>query len=222
VYALTQDNPVTIVVETMGELGNFLHFNAHGYGLYDMAKSYGINARIIFRRQQGTRPAKAKKTVAHLHECFPHFERFQLDDKYDPRKSRQLQEEWLGEEVASRFQIHKLWQIEEPSMDETFRLLQQAILEKESNPPQLLEESNTGERILKLPFLQVSVMKNLRFIDENFDVYHDLFQMDEEKCCKELPESDEEVFVSFLYIGLRLMTGQSGSRIFFRLALSKL
>jgi hypothetical protein len=194
VSALTQVNPVVIVMDCMGELGNYLHFHAHGYGLYVMAKEYGINANVIFHRRERSTPKKAKATTQILNQCFPVFQEFELDETHDILRSRRVQEEWLGEERASKFVLrHSQHDVEPKALDMMFRRLQQAIIERESNPP---TDPEHNELLLPLPFLQVSVMKNFAFLDEHYDIYRSLFQMNETKCCDQVPDPDETVFVS--------------------------
>jgi hypothetical protein len=76
-----------------------------------MATDYDIHAEVIFRRWVNQQN-KAETTVRHLKECFPYLQHFELDRVYDPRASRNAQEEWLDEERVSKLQIHKQTQVE--------------------------------------------------------------------------------------------------------------
>jgi hypothetical protein len=187
-------------MDCMGELGNYLHYIAHGYGLFELAKrEYGIHTKLIFRPKENSKVNRAKAATSYLRECFPRFRNFQTNVLHNLGNQWEAQEDWLGEGVAAWLRIRKAEHTEPESLDESFRFLQQALLQKMTTDP----ASNSSETknaqgwvVLSKPFLLVQRMHNYHFLDEHYDAYRRLFEFDETKCCKNLPHPDEEVFVS--------------------------
>lgn len=200
VSLITKSRPVTIVMYTMGELGNFLHFNAFSYGLYKLGKNeYGINTKIIFRRRKGSDEKKARRTTKEIRECFPTLQDFHLRDDFDALKSRKMQVKMLGEQVASEFLLKEEKRTNLTRLKETFQLLQSILVKKETESTTARHNlAVSSSDIIEPPFLEIYVMKNWELIDKYYDDYKVLFQLDEEKCCKLFPYHDEFVFVSIL------------------------
>ena len=202
---LTKDNPVYIVMDCMGEFGNYLQFHSHGFGLQHMALTkYGIHTRVVFRRKEGSSNKKAQSAIQKLQECFPNLMDTRLDTTYDPKTSRQLQQDWLGKEIASKLTLNKPHHVEPAALLQTFQALKQAIFQLQEDPPPTASNhtatSSHARQTVPLPFLHVSVMRNFPLMDQQLDLYRNWFQMDEDKCCRDLPEPKEVVFVRPIYV----------------------
>jgi hypothetical protein len=206
--SLTKSDPVTIVLETPVGFGSYLHANAHFYGLYLEAKKYGIKTKVIFRMANNgnnhnstddatmTATEHETKLVRKIQECFPELYDFEIDRSYKVEESAKVQQKWLGHDLASELQLKSRTQLVPESMDKTFRLLQQILLDKESYPP---PRRQPGQ--LRLPFLKVSIVENYHLINTMYDDMKWLFDMDQDVCCPRSPvepELEETVFVSIM------------------------
>jgi hypothetical protein len=50
-FNATKNNPVPIVLGVAGKLGNYLHYLAHGYDLFRLAKDkYGIHTKMVIQK----------------------------------------------------------------------------------------------------------------------------------------------------------------------------
>jgi hypothetical protein len=190
---ITNENPVYIVMETMGELGNYLHFLAHGYGLFRMAlQEYGIVGRMILRRRKGSSASKAKKTMYILRKCFINFEGLFVYNVYDDHVN--LNEHvWLDEALEkTQFKLTSGHPIRDNKpVQDVLKSIQKELIRSSNAEPY----KNASTVVLR-----VSTMINSYFLDRHYETYRKLFAINETKCCKQkhFPQEDESIFVSVL------------------------
>jgi hypothetical protein len=178
---------VTFVVHLGGELGNHLTYLARGMGLVEMAKQeYGLSTKLVLK-QQGS--SKANRTKQILQRCFPHFRSIDFElgnsEEYDRRKEQQRRNQWtianqdiLDGVNGNRSQVHA-------AMQHT------RFLARSPSKPTIGSDAN-----ITLPLVESIVMDEHLFLDEYYDEIRQAFSIDEDVCCRQLPDPDETVFVS--------------------------
>jgi hypothetical protein len=87
--------------------------------------------------------------------------------------------------------------VERKQVDESLQLFQQLLLQSSEQRPTVEVESssNASANAISLPYLYSRSMDNWMFIDEYYDEFRELLQFDR-RCCKQVPDPDESVFVS--------------------------
>jgi hypothetical protein len=204
-FNATKDNPVPVVMGVSGELGNYMHYLAHGYGIFRLARqNYGIHTKMVFRKLPRSPRKTVKRTVQTIQTCFPWFQYFDLKTEFDLEEYRKKQRlVWGSPQVLG---VHNKPQAQPAALQNNLRQLQRTILKMSE---MMLEEqqartftgednpsSSSSSSSISPPYITVGYMKNYAFLDRYYEQYQELFSMDEDKCCRQLPEEDETVFVS--------------------------
>ena len=200
----------TILAQLNGEMANNLSFLAHARGLqYMLLKHYGLETNLLLRHQtdaQGKDISKWFRASQNIQKCFPALRNWDFSHgaHWTEWEERVLQQEnWLeiqqlatldlvNGKSSAIFTTQRPKPLERKQVDESLRLFQQLLRSPEQ--PAVVEESSNANAI-SLPYLYSESMDDWMFIDEYYDDFLELLQFDR-RCCKQVPDPDESVFVS--------------------------
>eukprot|EP00980_Cylindrotheca_fusiformis_P014927 scaffold4075_cov63-Cylindrotheca_fusiformis.AAC.4 len=191
----TPQQPVTMVVQLSGELGN--HMNQITVALcfkYHIEKNLGLKSELKFRAQNAP---KWKRAMTWTKQAFPNMRPFDFraanTKEFD--QVRMLQDQWLQSLIMSK-QLN-LTGVEDPTvlnlfhkgskMEDVLVLLNQTMYMKRPSPT-----SNN----FSIPHIYLSGRGGLdceECIEMLGDDLMDFFAFDEETNCRQVPDPDESV-----------------------------
>ena len=186
----TEENPVSLVIQLSGEMGNQLSKLAWGYGIkWWLEEDYKISTKVILRHQDHSKWIRAAGSTK---KCFTKLRAMDFEEGNTEEFNiiKEQQAAWVGEKKngmlcprASEYQM-KHW------LHETLETVKEAIESPDRPAPP--EKSN-----FTLPFLYTDVFGNFGDVnDRYFERLKDLFEFDFDNpdCCITRPEPDEVVF----------------------------
>jgi hypothetical protein len=185
----------SIVVQLSGEMGNNLNKIAFGRGLQLLMKEqYGIHVNLVLRHQAHPKWILARKSIQ---KCFPNLRQFDFEAGNRPEmKEREIQQKLtfgyksfgliLNEKVHNETRTMQV-------LDNLQALVNQTRGNSNSNMPMMMMEPGANIRV---PYILADQMVDLSFLDRFKDDFWEFFQFDDQRCCAQLPEADETVFVS--------------------------
>jgi hypothetical protein len=194
---------IPILVDLTGELGNHLHHLAHGLALQVMLARRGISTKVIPQRLANG--DKYIKTQKQLQQCFPNLKqlKFYTINGLDTKKPKQLQESWLGKELASRLKLKS-----GSSLATTRQTVEAADLILQNTHLLETRPSNASSSILSVPFIHTSNMINREFMDQFYDEIRAFFELNETACCPQDLVDKEAIFVSTFISSIHILERQ--------------
>lgn len=181
----------TIVVQLHGEMGNHLYGLAQAIAVQQEAQDkYGIKARLVLGHKRGQPEYKWKSSRDNIQKCFPRLRDFDFTgantneiDSLASFQNQQLEERNLTT-------LNDKGKGADEIMPNDALSVWKTLLET----PQL---NGSASGSITIPFFTVSYFAEWDALDMSFDKIKSFLEFDRQACCREIPETDESVFVSF-------------------------
>eukprot|EP00980_Cylindrotheca_fusiformis_P004780 scaffold1025_cov102-Cylindrotheca_fusiformis.AAC.7 len=184
--------PVTIVVQLDGEMGNYMHQITGGLCVKDhVEKKLGLKTEIKLRAQEYW---KWERAMNWTKQAFPKTRSFDFraanTEEFD--HVRKLQEQWLQHLVTSK--ELNLTGVQDPTtlnhFKSTSKIRDVLIL---LNQTMYMERPSLMSNNFSIPHVYVDARLGYKCIERLLDDLKDFFAFDEEKNCKQVPDPDESV-----------------------------
>jgi hypothetical protein len=180
---------ISIVVQLSGEMGNHLQKIAFGRAIQNILQDrYGLDSHLVLQHQQ--RGGKWVSAMQDVTQCFPNLRDydFELGNSVEFTKRLQQQQEWLGNDNASKLILPNL--VSSASVDDGLAYL--VSLQRKNITSSI---SNVGSNAnISLPFVYAQSFVDFEYIERYNSDLRALFWFDEAACCQEVPHPDESVF----------------------------
>eukprot|EP00980_Cylindrotheca_fusiformis_P014153 scaffold3716_cov69-Cylindrotheca_fusiformis.AAC.38 len=185
--------PVTIIVQLNGEMGNHMHKIASGLCVKDhIEKNLGLKTELKFRAQERS---KWERAMIWTKQAFPSMRPFDFraanTEEYD--QVHYLQEQWLQHLIMSK--ALNLTGVQDPAALNHVRSLSNvqdvlAILHQ----TRFMERPSLSSNNFSIPHVYINGWLGYKCIELLLDDLKDFFTFDEETNCQQVPEPDESVF----------------------------
>lgn len=191
------DNPVSLIIQLSGEMGNQLSKLAWGYGMkWWLEDDYNITTKVVLRHQDHSKWIGAAASVK---RCFPKLRVMDFEEANTEEFNaiRALQDKWVGKEKKTLLNPRGGNFEFKPWILKCLDALKEAI--ESPDRPSPPENSN-----FTLPFFYTDIFGNIGDVnDRYFERLKDLFEFDTNNpdCCKTRVDSDESVFHFRNFIG---------------------
>jgi hypothetical protein len=193
----TAANPVSLIIQLSGEMGNQLSKLAWGYGMkWWLEDDYNVTTKVVLRHQDHSKWIGAAASVK---KCFPKLRimNFEEANTEEFNAIRALQDRWVEDEKKDLLSPRGGDFEFKPWILKSLDALKEAMEAPDRPPPP--ENSN-----FTLPFFYTDIFGNIGDVnDRYFERLKDLFEFETNNpdCCKTRVDPDESVFHFRNFIG---------------------